>query len=175
MLPIKRSPRSALFALLVGLLPPLAAADIYKCTNAEGAIEFRNMPCKSGNQQEVLPEKQPPIVGWGSDGQLRPVEPKSQAAAAETEHASTDNTGEAMIAQAHAIKAWLQAFPAQFREHGLRWAFWLVLVVYFVMSVVSFLTYRRDKREYQVEFWLIVGAHVLAWAGVGYWLLQSSH
>lgn len=187
------------------LLPAFAAAEIYKCTNAGGEVEYRNTPCEKNVPQEVLPENQPQIVTWGKDGSLRLKEEGAASAPKATPDSSAsavDNAPEAAMSLVNSIRAYVRDLMNNLHITGLA----VVFALYLVMSVVSFLTHRRDKREsmrksgrprrvpentlhlqeifggwpgallaqriyrhktlkldYQYEFWLIVGIHLLLW------------
>lgn len=179
----------AIALLLAGiLLPGFAAAEIYKCTNARGEVEYQGIPCDDGRAQETVRERQPNIMPSDPEASPRPSA------------GPADNTPETAWSSVQNAKAWLRAKMDQYHLTGLH----LVLLVYLVMSLVSFFTYRYDKQvaiddigrrvsentmhwqealggwpgawiaqrvlrhktikpSYQAVFWLIVFSHVLLW------------
>lgn len=183
-----RARAGILLLAFAGLLPAFAAAEIYKCTNADGEVEYRGTPCDDGRQQESVKERQPTIVPSVTDTR----EPVSAPAAG--------NLPEKVWAVLLAARARVATTMAQYHLTGLH----LVLLAYLVMSLVSYFTYRYDKQvaiddigrrvsertmhwqealggwpgalvaqkvlrhktikpSYQTVFWLIVFAHLLLW------------
>jgi len=179
-----RNPGFLALALVGLLLPAFAAAEIYKCTNADGEVEYRNMPCDNGNQQEPVNLRETTVV----------------PAVADWPGVTGDNAPEQAWSVVTSTRVWVRAKMAQYRLNGLH----IVALVYLVMSLVSFFTYRYDKQvaiddigrrvsentmhwqealggwpgawiaqrvlrhktikpSYQAVFWLIVFSHVLLW------------
>lgn len=179
-----RNPGLLALALVGLLLPAFAAAEIYKCTNADGEVEYRNMPCENGAQQEAVTLREttvvPAVTGWpGVSGNSAP---------------------EMAWSVVTSTRIWVRTTMAQYHITGLH----IVALIYLVMSLVSFFTYRYDKQvaiddigrrvsettmhwqealggwpgawiaqrvlrhktikpSYQTVFWLIVFSHVLLW------------
>lgn len=182
-----RNPGFLALALVGLLLPAFSAAEIYKCTNADGEVEYQGTPCDDARAQQTVNVRQPNVI------------PSAPAENRETESA-TGNAPETAWSAVQNARAWLGAKMAQYHLSGLH----LVLLAYLVMSLVSFFTYRYDKQvaiddigrrvsentmhwqealggwpgawiaqrvlrhktikpSYQTVFWLIVFSHVLLW------------
>lgn len=181
-----RNPGFLALALVGLMLPAFAAAEIYKCTNAGGEVEYQGTPCDDGRAQESVQEKQPTIV----PSLIEKREPRP----------ATSDAPETAWSAMQDARAWVRAKMDQYHISGLH----LVLLVYLLMSLVSFFTYRYDKQvaiddigrrvsentmhwqealggwpgaliaqkmlrhktikpSYQKVFWLIVFSHVLLW------------
>lgn len=179
-----RNPGFLALALVGLLLPAFAAAEIYKCTNADGEVEYRNMPCDNGNQQEAVKLRETTVV----------------PAVTDWPGVTGSNVPEKAWSVVTSTRIWVRAKMAQYHLNGLH----IVALVYLVMSLVSFFTYRYDKQvaiddigrrvsestmhwqealggwpgalvaqkmlrhktikpSYQAVFWLIVISHVLVW------------
>lgn len=134
--------------LMLSVASTVAVADIYKCTHADGEIEYRNMPCEAGDHQEVGPEKQPTIIP-----SLHGERQRRTSATAETEkHENRESSGSAIpekiFSAVQRIKASVQDFTNGWSPSGVQ----IVLLVYVLMSTFSFFTYRYDKQASQKKY-----------------------
>lgn len=128
---------SALLALGVATT---ASAAIYKCVDAEGESEFRNVPCDAGDEQEVMPERQPNIVPsvLGKPAENAGRDP------GEITGPGSGWQERAWSGAQDALRA-VQELMARLNLSGAH----VVLLAYLLMSPVSFFTYRKDKRASQ--------------------------
>ncbi len=71
--------RSLVFALLS--LAVTAHAGVFKCTGADGRMQFSDTPCKNGEKAEVLPDRAPRTAQQQLEAQQRAARMLAESAA----------------------------------------------------------------------------------------------
>ena len=79
-----------IFLLIVGLPGAAHAADVYKCTNAQGSVAFQDQPCRAGDSETPVhiatPPPAPPVMSGAEDAATAPPPSPAPAASAPQPH-----------------------------------------------------------------------------------------
>lgn len=70
-----------LFVVALATAAASADAEVYKCQGANGKTQFSDLPCKTGDQSEIMPERAPITPQMRNDAQQRAAQSRDEAAA----------------------------------------------------------------------------------------------